>query len=76
MAKVLDVLQELLIEIHPWYHEKLRLYSEPRSAIKNALAREDPEFFAIMVPGTGFEPAHRKAYAPKAYVSTNSTIRA
>ena len=29
-----------------------------------------------MVPGTGFEPAHLSAYAPKAYVSTNSTIRA
>ncbi len=29
-----------------------------------------------MVPGTGLEPAHRKAYAPKAYVSTSSTIRA
>ena len=30
----------------------------------------------IVVPGTGFEPAHLAAYAPKAYVSTNSTIRA
>ena len=26
-----------------------RLYSELRSAIKNALTREDPEFFAMMV---------------------------
>lgn len=34
------------------------------------------ECFAVMVPGTGFEPAHLAAYAPKAYVSTNSTIRA
>ena len=49
MAKVLDILQEVLIEIHPWYHERLRLYSELRSVIKNALTREDPEFFAIMV---------------------------
>ena len=53
-----------------------RHYSELRSAIKNALSREDPEFCSMMVPGTGFEPAHRMAYAPKAYVSTNSTTRA
>ena len=76
MAKVLDVLQEVLIEIHPWYHERLRLYSELRSAIKSRPAGENSQDFAVLVPGTGFEPAHRKAYAPKAYVSTNSTIRA
>ena len=29
-----------------------------------------------MVPGTGLEPAHLAAYAPKAYVYTNFTIRA
>ena len=30
----------------------------------------------MMVPETGLEPARLKAYAPKAYVSTNSTTRA
>ena len=29
-----------------------------------------------MVPETGLEPAHHKAYAPKAYVYTNFTTRA
>ena len=29
-----------------------------------------------LVPGTGLEPAHLAVYAPKAYVSANSTIRA
>ena len=38
--------------------------------------REDPEFFAMMVPETGLEPAHQMAYAPKAYVYTNFTTRA
>ena len=29
-----------------------------------------------VVPGTGLEPARQPAYAPKAYVYTNFTIRA
>lgn len=29
-----------------------------------------------MVPGTGIEPAHHTVYAPKAYASTSSAIRA
>ena len=32
-------------------------------------------FILKRVPETGFEPAHLAAYAPQAYVSTNSTIR-
>ena len=47
-----------------------------RSAIKNALSREDPEFCSVMVPETGLEPARIAAYAPKAYVYTNFTTRA
>ena len=54
----------------------LRGAMTPRSlGIKNKQA-----YFFIhslrLVPGTGLEPAHLAAYAPKAYVSTNSTIRA
>ena len=33
-----------------------RHYSELRSAIKNALSREDPEFCSMMVGGKGIEP--------------------
>ena len=34
-----------------------------------------PKNFGL-VPETGLEPARFEAYAPKAYVSTNSTTRA
>lgn len=31
---------------------------------------------STLVPGTGIEPAHHVVYAPKAYASTSSAIRA
>ena len=53
-----------------------RLYSELRSVIKNFRLCGNYDKSSILVPGTGLEPARREAYAPKAYVSTSSTIRA
>ena len=43
---------------------------------KVALWAKKLKIFAVMVPETGLEPAHHKAYAPKAYVYTNFTTRA
>ena len=53
-----------------------RLYSELRSAIKNARPRENFSKNPDLVPETRLELAHLAVYAPKAYVYTNFTTRA
>lgn len=53
-----------------------RLYAELRLVIKNRSTGELDKNCRNMVRETGLEPAHPKAYAPKAYVYTNFTTRA
>ena len=57
-----------------WCDASLRLATAP------ALVRNKKVNFFVhslrLVPETGLEPAHQMAYAPKAYVYTNFTIRA
>ena len=62
------------IHSSPWCDASLRLATAP------ALVRNKKVNFFVhslrLVPETGLEPAHRTAYAPKAYVYTNFTTRA
>lgn len=53
-----------------------RLCAELRSEIKNFRLHGNLEKVMDLVRETGLEPAHPKAYAPKAYVYTNFTTRA